>query len=102
MQSLTNWGRNMNPTLLDIYSRETFRDVGAVCRTYNKFEYSPIVFVYEKAFQTVCSVGVDMTKTPLIAAYMLNLLQKASEKREEIYPNFLAYIWRTGNDILNN
>lgn len=87
----------MNPTLLDIYSRETFRDIGAVYRTYREFGYSPIVFVYEEAFQVVGTVDGDVIETPLVAAYMLKLLQKATEKTNEKYPDFLAHTWRIGN-----
>ena len=43
------FGAFMYSTLLDLYSRETFRDVGRVFRTCNNFDYSPIVFIYENA-----------------------------------------------------
>lgn len=87
----------MYPTLLDIYSRETFRDVGAIYRTYRHFGYYPIVFVHEESFQTVCTVDGEVIEVPLIAAYMLKLLQSAKEKTDEVYPDFLAHTWRIGN-----
>ncbi|MGP1428168.1 MAG: hypothetical protein ACTTKB_08165 [Treponema sp.] len=52
----------MNSTLLDLYSRETFRDVGRVFRTCNNFDYSPIVFIYENAFRTV--IIIEQTPKP--------------------------------------
>lgn len=91
------FGAFMNSTLLDLYSRETFRDVGRVFRTCNNFDYSPIVFIYENAFRIIAASDGDVIITPLIAAYMLKLLQSARKKTNEIYPDFLAHKWITGN-----